>query len=92
MIHKEFNIDNMTFSCIKYFQDFGFCIKYFTYSLYELLNLDEFLGNEYHLDIRIIYFLTMIENLIYNSIFPSDLLKLAISKNKRHNYSWRLTI
>ena len=67
----------MTYSCIKYFQDFGFCIKYFTYSLYELLNLDEFFGNEYHLDIRIIYFLTMIENLIYNSIFPSDLLKLA---------------
>ena len=67
----------MTYSCIKYFQDFGFCIKYFTYSLYELLNLDELIGYEYHFDIRILYFLTMIENLIYNSIFPSDLLKLA---------------
>ena len=62
MIHKEFNIDNMTFSCIKYFQDFGFCIKYFTYSLYELLNLDEFLGYEYYLYIRIFFFLQRLKS------------------------------
>ena len=76
-MHKEFNIDNMTYSCIKYFQDFSFFIKYFTFHYMNYYYLDEFLGYEYHLDIRIIYFLTMIENLIYNSIFPSDLLKLA---------------
>ena len=82
MLSEEFNFDYMTYSCIKYFQDFGFCIKYFMYSLTDILYGDEFLGYEYHLDIRILYFLTMMENLTYNSQFPSDLLKLATESAK----------
>ena len=81
-INHDFNINNITYSFIKYFQDIGFCIKYFYYLLYSLIYADEFLGFEYHLDIRILYFNELYSNLISQTNIPSNLLQIATESSK----------
>ena len=74
---NEFKKENMTYSFIKYFQDIGFCFKFFPYAFCELVYGDEFLGYEYHHDIRILYFLELIHSLSPQSKIPQNLLNLA---------------
>ena len=74
---KVFKKENITFSFIKYLQDIGFCIKFFFYAIHEFLLGDEFIGYEYHHDIRILYFLELEPSLSSESKFPKDLLNLA---------------
>ena len=73
MIKKE----NLSYSFIKFFQDIGFCIQFFSYAIYEILYADEFLGYEYHHDIRILYFLELSHGISSQSKYPQDLLNLA---------------
>ena len=81
-ITEEFNINNLTYSLIKYFQDIGFCIKYFYYLLSSFLLGDEFLGFEYHLDKRILYFNEIYSNLRTQTKIPSNLLQIATESSK----------
>jgi hypothetical protein len=81
-INQEFNINNITYSFIKYFQDIGFCIKFFYYLLYSLIYADEFLGFEYHLDIRILYFNELYSNLMPQTNIPANLLQIATESSK----------
>ena len=74
---KVFKKENITYSFIKYLQDIGFCIKFFFYVIHEFLLGDEFIGYEYHHDIRILYFLELEPSLSSESKFPKDLLNLA---------------
>ena len=67
---------------MKYFQDIGFCIKYFYYLLYSLIYADEFLGFEYHLDIRILYCNEQLLNLIPQTNIPANLLQIATESSK----------
>ena len=77
MLTKKLNKNNLTFYFIRYFQDIGFCIRLFYYSLFEILYQDEFLGYEYHFDIRILYFLNISASICLKVDFPQDLLKYA---------------
>ena len=79
---KEFNINNMTYIFIKYFQDIGFCIKFFYYLLSNFLLGEEFLGFEYHLDTRILYFIELYSNLIPQTNIPPNLLQIATESSK----------
>ena len=81
-IKKMFNKDNIKYSSIKFFQDIGFCIKFFSYAICELLFSDDFIGYEYHHDIRILYYLELSHRLSPQSNFPQDLLKLATESVK----------
>ena len=68
----------MTYSFIKYFQDIGFCIKFFYYMFYKFLNFDKTLFDfEYSIDFRMFYFLQYIIKLKEQPESPSNLLKLA---------------
>ena len=68
----------MTYSFIKYFQDIGFCIKFFYYMFYKFLNFDKTLFDfEYSVDFRMFYFLQYIIKLKEQPEIPSNLLKLA---------------
>ena len=46
---KLINLDNMTYSLIEFFQDIGFCIKLFYFSINDFLLRDDFLGYDYTL-------------------------------------------
>ena len=81
-INKEFNIINLSYSFIKCFQDIGFCIKFFYYLLYQLLYQEEFLGFEYHLDIRIHYFIESSASLMAKTEIPSNLLQIATESSR----------
>jgi len=81
-VNHEFNINNITYTFIKYFQDIGFCIKFFYYLLCGFILGDEFCGFEYHLDIRILYFNELYSNLISQSKIPTNLLQIAAESSK----------
>ena len=81
-INHEFNINNITYTFMKYFQDIGFCIKFFYYLLSGFILGDEFLGFEYHLDIRILYFNELYSNLLSQTKIPSNLLQIAAESSK----------
>ena len=74
---KEIDKEYVTYSFINFFQDIGFCIKYFTYYFCEMLYGDEFMGYEYHHDIRILYFNEIMKGIPTQSKFPQDLINLA---------------
>lgn len=70
--------ERMSYSFIKYFQDIGFCIKYFYYLFEKFLNFDlKFFDYEFSLDFRMFYFLQYLIRLDEQSELPSNLLKLA---------------
>ena len=81
-INHEFNINNITYSFIKFFQDIGFCVRYFCYLLYSLIYADQFLGFEYHMDIRILYFNELYSNLMPQTNIPANLLQIATESSK----------
>ena len=59
----------------------GFCIKILFYNLNCKLLHDQYVY-EYDFDIRILYFLNLIESLSYKKKYPSNLLELAIESSK----------
>ena len=63
MLHSNFNDNIITYSMIKLFQDIGFCIRILFYNL-----KSKILHDEYNFDIRILYFLNLIESLSYKKI------------------------
>jgi len=65
----------------KLFQDIGFCIRIFYFSLKIELERDPYAYN-YDFDIRVLHFLNMIESLSYPKPFPPDLLKLATESSR----------
>ena len=68
----------MSYSFIKYFQDIGFCIKFFYYMFYKFLNFDlKFFDYEFSIDFRMFYFHQYLIRLEKQSEVPSNLLKLA---------------
>ena len=79
---KKINIDNLTYSFIKYFRDIGFCIKIFHFSLNDFLLKQIFEGYDYSVDIRIEHFLNLLDNLSSKSVFPPDLLNLAAKSTR----------
>ena len=82
MLNKQFNNSHFIYSLMKYFQDIGFCLKFFLYQVHEMLYGNEFLGYEYHHDIRILHFSILIQNLANSSKIPSDILNLATESAK----------
>ena len=72
-----FNKENIIYSFIKFFQDIGFCIGYFSYAIGEFLYDDDFLGYEYHHDIRILYFFEPSHPLSSQPKFSQDLLNFV---------------
>ena len=81
MLNSKFEENNITCSLAKLFQDMGFCIRILYYSLKNHLLHDRF-AYEYDFDIRILYYLNLIENLAYPTEFPSELLKLATESTR----------
>ena len=77
VLTKKINKNNLTFFFIRYLQDIGFCIRFFNNILSAILLQDEFLGYDYHFDIRILYFLEMSNSFFSKVDFPQDLLKYA---------------
>ena len=75
-IMKSLDFPETTFSMIKLFQDIGFCIRILYYTLKSKLLKDQYCY-EYEFDIRILYFLNLIEDHAYKKEFPEDLMKLA---------------
>ena len=70
--------ERMSYSFIKYFQDIGFCIKFFYYMFYKFLNFDiKFFEYDFRVDYRMFYFLQYLIGLKVQSEVPSNLLKLA---------------
>ena len=65
----------------KLFQDIGFCIRIFYFSLKIELERNPYAYN-YDFDIRVLHFLNMIESLSYPKPFPPDLLKLATESSR----------
>ena len=82
MLSKQYNNSHFIYSLMKYFQDIGFCLKFFLYQVHEMLYGNEFLGYEYHHDIRILHFSILIQNLANSSKIPSDILNLATESAK----------
>ena len=76
MLNSKFEEKNKTCALVKLFQDIGFCIRIFYYSLKSHLFKDRF-AYEYDFDIRVLYCLNLMENLSYNKEYPYNLLKLA---------------
>jgi len=64
MLHSDFNDNIITYSMIKLFQDIGFCIRILFYNLKSKLLHNQYVY-EYDFDIRILYFLNLIESLSY---------------------------
>ena len=81
ILHNKFNDNDITYALIKLFQDIGFCIRILYYSLKNKLCHDIF-AFEYEFDIRILYYLNLLENLCYEKDFPSDLFKLATESSR----------
>ena len=81
ILHNKFNDNDITCDLIKLFQDIGFCIRILYYSLKNKLCHDIF-AFEYEFDIRILYYLNLLENLRYKKDFPSDLFKLATESSR----------
>ena len=81
ILHGEFNDNIITCALIKLFQDIGFCIRILYYSIKNKLFHDRF-AFQYDFDIRILYFLNLVETLSYGTKFPSDLLKLATESSR----------
>ena len=77
MLHSNFNDNIITYSIIKLFQDIGFCIRILFYNL-----KSKILHDEYNFDIRILYFLNLIESLCYKKNYPSNFLELATELSK----------
>ena len=70
--------ETMSYSFIKYFQDIGFCIKFFYYMFYKFLNFDlTFFDFEFSVDFRMLYFFQYLSKLKEKPEIPSNLLKLA---------------
>jgi len=76
MLNSKFTTDIFNCTLAKLFQDIGFCIRIFYFSLKNELESDPYAYN-YDFDIRVLYFLNMIESLSYPKPFPPDLLKFA---------------
>ena len=72
----------MTYSLIKFFQDIGFCIKIFYFSINDFLLREEFLGYDYTVEIRILNFFNLLQNLSPESKFPPNLLNLATESSR----------
>ena len=81
MLHSDFNDNIITYSMIKLFQDIGFCIRILFYNLKSKLLHNQYVY-EYDFDIRILYFLNLIESLSYRKKYPSNLLELATESSK----------
>ena len=79
---KIINLDNMTYSLIKFFQDIGFCIKLFYFSINDFLLRDDFLGYDYTVDTRISNFFNLLQNLSPETKFPDNLLNLATESSR----------
>lgn len=72
---------NITCALIKLFQDIGFCIRILFYKIKSLV-LKDIYCYEYKFDIRILFFLNLIENLCYEKEYPADLLKFATEASR----------
>ena len=81
MLHSNFNDNIITYSIIKLFQDIGFCIRILFYNLKSKILHDQYVY-EYNFDIRILYFLNLIESLCYKKNYPSNFLELATELSK----------
>ena len=81
MLHSNFNDNIITYSMIKLFQDIGFCIRILFYNLKSKILHDQYLY-EYNFDIRILYFLNLIESPCYKKNYPSNFLELATELSK----------